>query len=158
MACAERSFAVLDSPARVWAAVSDLSRWDRLLIVSRAAEKGWGDKLLPRGPLGPGASLAMLSGRQVVQEWAVDEWQPAAKLVLSSRRWFGRPRGEMRSRLSIELSPVSPVETGVKLRLETRFSHAVLGPFLNLAVPLRRELRAILGRMEDGITARLCGG
>ena len=158
MASAEKVFAVLEPAAKVWAVFADFPRWNDLLIVEEAASRGWGDRFLPKTPPALGTWLEMRHGDRPVQIWQIDQWTPGQSMGLASRRWLGRATGEMQSRLTVELRPTSAVETALRIRLESRFTHFFFGPLLTLAFPLKRELAAALNRLEDGVVARFSRG
>lgn len=152
MAQVGRSFKVLDSAEKTWAAVSDINRW--VLALPEARNKGWGDAWSV-SQLAPGAPVAMYLGQKLVQEWQLEEWQPPRKLRLASRRWRGEPRQSMASWIEVGVTQVSATETVVDLKLETRFNAPNFGFLLNLLIPVKQDLNRVLARMEKGMLAVL---
>src|SRR5579884_592722 len=104
MASASRSFTVLDTPGRTWAAAADVNRWR--LALPEAARKGWGDRWSLE-QYAVGAPVAMTLGGRVVQEWAIEELRPGQALKLASRVWHGVPQQSMSSTLEVGVTPVS---------------------------------------------------
>lgn len=152
MALATRSFSVLETADKTWAAAADVNGW--VLALPDAATKGWGDRW-KADTLGPGAAVSMLGDAGVVQEWQIEEWYPARKLRLASRAWKGRPQSSMTSWLELGMTQISATETLVDLKLETRFDNSNWGWLLNIVVPLKKDIDKVLAYMERGIVERL---
>jgi hypothetical protein len=150
------TFNALDTPQRIWAAVSDFGLWDAYLGVPDPQPKGWGNRFKSDGPAGQGGRLQMLFGDKLMQEWSIDEWAPPSRLRLSSVAWHGSPYLRMDSVIEVSIAPVNPTETRVELSIETFFSHPFVGPLM-FFIPLGGDLRACLRKMERGILERLSG-
>lgn len=155
MASASRSFSILEPAAKAWPAVADLNRW--VLALPDAKKKGWGDGWSLQQAPAPGAPVEMRLEGRVVQDWQIEEWTPERKLRLASRAWKGNEHTSMASSLEIGMTQMSPTETLVDLKLESRFDGPNLGWLLNLLVPLKSDLSRILAHMERGILATLSG-
>jgi hypothetical protein len=156
MARASHEFGVLDPPERVWAAISDFSRWNRYLKIPDARKRGWGDSFAVRAGSGQGMDLAMLCDGDIVQDWIVEVWEPPQRLRLASRACYTHPMKAMASSIDFTLASVSAAETRVSIVLETSFTDPTYGWFLNL-VPMRGELAKALERMSAGILDVLQG-
>lgn len=160
MAQRQRSFSVLETPDRIWAALSDPGAWEQYLPYCPPQYYGWGRRFRPLDAMGAGARLQMLHGEEVVQDWTVAEWQPPQRLKLASTAWHGRSELRMASSVTVEVASLSPVESTVTLTLETAFTHPLFGLLMAFTplTPLGRALNSGLAHMERGILARLDGG
>lgn len=152
-----RSITILDTPERVWALISDFSRWDRLLQIPDARKKGWGTSFTVRSGAARGMQLAMLENGQLVQDWEVEEWEPGKRLRIASRKYYGRPAQAMRSNLDFGITSAGEGQTRVEIVFETCFVDKQWGWVFNL-VPMKGEAARFLSRMEKGLLNALSGG
>lgn len=156
MARAVYEFGVLDGTERVWAAISDFSRWDRYLKIPDARKRGWGDSFTVRAGSGQGMELAMLSDGDLIQDWIVEVWDPPRRLRLASRACYGNPMAATSASIDFTLTQASAAETRVAITLETKFTEPTFGWFFNL-VPVGDQLKKALERMSAGILEVLEG-
>jgi len=154
MARRERTFNVIDTPERIWAAVSDFAAWSNYLLGEEPKHHGWGRTLRPLDVPGNGCRLEMLHGAKVVQEWVVQAWEPGRRLALQSTKWYGAEVAAMSSAISIDVAQASAVESRVTITVDAIFTHPIYGLITKIA-PVGRALEPFLAHMERGILARL---
>lgn len=146
-----RSFSVLETAPKAWAAVFDVSGWT--LALDQSHKKGWGNRW-SAPEVRPGAPVEMLYNATLMQEWVVDEVMPGERLRLVSRAWHGKPQLSMSSSIEARVSRISDTETRVDLKVVSVFD----GPFgglLNALLPLKADLRRFLAQMERGLLKSL---
>ena len=149
MATAEKSFLVQAPPDKVWATISELKNWDELTATHLTFVTRKTRFEIVEGS-GAGARFTVSIGRNVIQEGAIESWEPP-------RLWTVRAHSTTRhfycseSFLSAAISPQDSQTSRVDLRLELRFTHRYFGDLVTLFFPLRSSLK----RCVENVSVRL---
>ena len=144
-----------------WDRLADFSLWSGYHIFPAVKGSGFGDTPRLVEGEGPSAKLGLFDKDMLMQTYSVTQWTPPQRLILTLDPWkwesgtysdagripgaLGRFIGSMKaldSSISIDLSPISPGETRVALRIHFHFTHVLMGPMLNLLLGLK--LRSLL--------------
>ncbi len=168
MAIAEDTSSIMVSTPRAWARLTDFSRWKEWLHVPDAQEKGLGDDFRVLCGEKTEMKLGLFSGEKQMQNFVVSDWDPPRHLTLTLDGWNfehaaiykGKPIQGLEGRMiastksmalsyTVELTPVSESETKMLFRAEVRFTNGIVGPLLNLLLPMKHTLTKVAMKFTD---------
>jgi uncharacterized protein YndB with AHSA1/START domain len=153
MATAEKSFVVQATPQKVWAIISELKNWDELTAAYLRFSIQKSRFELVAGS-GAGARFKVSVGRKVIQEGAIERWEPPRLIALRTRS-MTRGFACSESSLTVAIAPQTALTTRVDLRQELNFTHRYFADLVTLLFPLKSSLKRCVEDMSAHLSEML---